>query len=72
MVFNKSILQRSIIHLYPLEFHEEEQSTEIPYKIKSNQKLYCKGEELKNNGMTRVIPADENVENVPEPSFKLP
>ena len=47
MMPNKNILQRSIMHLYPLECYEEEQLNEIPSKI--NLKVNRKGEELKND-----------------------
>ena len=47
MMPNKIILQRSIMHLYPLECYEEKQLNEIPSKI--NLKVNRQGEELKND-----------------------
>ena len=47
MMPNKNILQRSIMHLYPLECYEEKQLNEIPSKI--NLKVNRQGEELKND-----------------------
>ena len=44
---NRNILQRSIIHLYPLECNDEEQPNQIPSKI--NLKVNRKREELKND-----------------------
>ena len=49
VMLNKNILQRSIVHLHPLECNEEEQSDEIPIKTNLNQKVYCKEEELKSD-----------------------
>ena len=45
MMPNKNILQRRIIHLYPLERNGGEQLNEIPSK--SNLNVNRKGEELK-------------------------
>ena len=45
MMPNKNILQRPIIHLYPLERNGGEQLNEIPSK--SNLNVNRKGEELK-------------------------
>ena len=47
---NKNILRRSIIYLYPLERNEEKESNESSNKVNSNQKVSCKGENLKNHG----------------------
>ena len=44
MMPNKNILQRSIIHLYPLERNAEKESNERPNKVNSIQKVSCKGE----------------------------
>ena len=47
VMMNKIILQKSIIHLYPLECNDEEQLNEIPRKI--NLKVNRNGKELKND-----------------------
>ena len=47
---NKNILPTSIKYLHPLERSEEKESNESSYKVNSNQKVSCKGENLKNCG----------------------
>lgn len=44
---NRNIIQRSMIHLYPLECNDEEQPNQIPSNI--NLKVHRKREELKND-----------------------
>ena len=61
MMPNKSILQRSFIHLYPLESNGEEQLNEIPSKLDSN--VNCKGDELKNNELRTEINQGDKVKH---------
>ena len=59
MMPNKIILQRSIIHLYPLECNDEEQLNEKPSKI--NLKVNRNEEDLKNNELrTKMNQADKD------------
>ena len=61
MMPNKSILQRSFIHLYPLESNGEEQLNEIPSKLDSN--VNRKGDELKNNELRTEINQGDKVKH---------
>ena len=59
MMPNKIILQRSIIHLYPLECNDEEQLNEKPSKI--NLKVNRNEEDLKNNELrTKMNQGDKD------------
>ena len=63
MMPNKNILQRSFIHLYPLECNEEEQLNQIPSKI--NSKVNCKGEELKNDKLRNEMNQGDKAKHSP-------
>ena len=59
-----NILQRSIIHLYPLECNEEKQLNEIPSKI--NSKANRKGEELKNDELKTEMNQGDKAKHHPK------
>ena len=61
MMPNKSILQRSFIHLSPLESNGEEQLNETPSKLDSN--VNRKGDELKNDELRTEINEGDKVKH---------
>ena len=64
MMPNKNILQRSIIHLYPLGCNEEQQMNEMPNEI--NSRVNHTGEELKNDELRTEINQKDKAKHRPK------